>query len=186
MSLETASQLTYDPAAIPAEAVLNPSAGSILRGRIFGHAGLMIGSTVLLAIVLMALLAPWLAPHDPYAQDLSRRLIPPIWHAKGNWTFPLGTDPLGRDYLSRLIYGAQISLLIGIAVMIISGLIGTVMGVLAGYFGGRTDLFVTYLITVRLSLPVSLSPSPWWRWSAARSGWSSWFWACSNGTASPW
>jgi peptide/nickel transport system permease protein len=156
MSLETASQLTYDPAAIPAEAILAPSAGTIVRRRVFGHAGLMIGATVLIAIVLMALLAPILAPHDPYAQDLSRRLIPPIWHAKGNWTFPLGTDALGRDYLSRLIYGSQISLLIGIAVMIISGLIGTVMGVLAGYFGGKVDLVVTYLITVRLSLPVIL------------------------------
>jgi peptide/nickel transport system permease protein len=156
MALETATQLTYDPAAIPVESVLQPSAGSMLRGRIFGHAGFMIGATVLIAIMLMALLAPLLAPHDPYGQDLSRRLIPPIWHDKGTWVHPLGTDPLGRDYLSRLIYGSQISLLIGFSVMVISGLIGTIMGVLAGYFGGRTDLFVTYLITVRLSLPVIL------------------------------
>ena len=79
-------------------------------------------------IVLMALLAPLLAPHDPYAQDLTRRLIPPIWHEKGTWAHPFGTDNLGRDYLSRVIYGARISLLIGFAVMVISGLIGTALG----------------------------------------------------------
>ncbi len=104
----------------------------------------------------MALAAPLLAPFDPYDQDLARRLIPPIWHGEGTWAHPLGTDMLGRDYLSRLIYGARISLLIGFAVMLISGLIGTTLGVAAGYFGGKVDLVVTYLITVRLALPVIL------------------------------
>ena len=66
----------------------------------------------------MALLAPLLAPYDPYAQDLVRRLIPPIWYEKGTWAHPLGTDNLGRDYLSRIIYGARISLLIGLSVML--------------------------------------------------------------------
>lgn len=137
-------------------AMLAPSPGDLLRRRIFGHAGLMIGAVVLVVIVLTALLAPLLAPHDPYAQDLGRRMIPPVWHDKGGWDHVLGTDTLGRDYLSRLIYGSRISLLIGFSVMIISGLIGTVLGVIAGYFGGRVDLFVTYLITTRLSLPVIL------------------------------
>ena len=136
--------------------VLSPSPGAMLRRRIFGHAGLMIGATALCVIIAMAAFAPWLAPHDPYDQDLARRLIPPIWHDKGVWAHPLGTDMLGRDYLSRLIYGSQISLLIGFAVMVISGLIGTTLGVLAGYFGGRIDLAISYLITTRLSLPVVL------------------------------
>jgi len=83
-------------------------------------------------------------------------LIPPIWHEAGNWSHPLGTDMLGRDYLSRAIYGSRISLLIGFSVVLISGVIGSVLGIVAGYFGGRTDLVVTYLITVRLSLPVIL------------------------------
>src|SRR6266853_2001661 len=63
-------------------------------------------------------------------------LIPPIWHATGTWTHLLGTDNLGRDYLSRVIYGARISLLIGLSVMLLSGLIGTTLGLVAGYFGG--------------------------------------------------
>jgi len=142
--------------ATAAESFAGPSPGELLRRRIRGHAGLLIGAGVLALIALMALAAPWLAPQDPYAQDLASRLIPPIWHDRGSWTHPLGTDMLGRDYLSRAIYGSRISLLIGFSVMFISGLIGTVLGIAAGYFGGRTDLVVTYLITVRLSLPVIL------------------------------
>ena len=139
-----------------AESCAGPSPVELLRRRVRGHAGLLIGAGVLALMVLMALAAPWLAPQDPFAQDLSRRLIPPIWHENGNWTSPLGTDMLGRDYLSRVIYGSRISLLIGFSVMLISGVIGAVLGIVAGYFGGRTDLVVTYLITVRLSLPVIL------------------------------
>ena len=140
----------------PVETLYVPSPGEHLRRRAMDHAGVTIGAGVLLAIVLLALLAPLLAPHDPYAQDLSRRLIPPLWHAEGSWAHPLGTDMLGRDYLSRLIYGSRISLLIGFSVMLISGFIGATLGIAAGYFGGRTDLLVTYLTTVRLSMPVIL------------------------------
>ena len=143
-------------AVIATEELVAPSPGALLRRRVFGHAGLLIGAGVLGAVVLMALAAPLLAPYDPYDQDLARRLIPPIWHAEGTWAHPLGTDMLGRDYLSRVIYGARISLLIGFAVMLISGLIGAALGIAAGYFGGKVDLVVTYLITVRLALPVIL------------------------------
>ncbi|MEA2934920.1 MAG: peptide/nickel transport system permease protein [Variibacter sp.] len=133
-----------------------PTRQALLRRRVFGHSGLLIGGTLLGAIVLIAFLAPLLAPHDPYTQDLTRRLIPPIWYERGNWAHMLGTDNLGRDYLSRLIYGARISLLIGIAVMLISGLIGTTLGLAAGYFGGRVDLAVTFVVTVRLAMPLIL------------------------------
>ncbi len=136
--------------------LVGPTTQTLLRRRIFGHKGLMIGVTLLAIALLLALAAPLLAPHDPYAQDLTRRLIPPIWHAKGNWVHPFGTDNLGRDYLSRVIYGARISLLIGIAVMLISGLIGTTLGLAAGYFGGRVDMAVTFIITVRLAMPLIL------------------------------
>jgi peptide/nickel transport system permease protein len=142
--------------AVLAEEFAAPSPGALLRRRVLGHTGLLIGAAVLAAVVFMALAAPLLAPYDPYDQDLARRLIPPIWHGEGTWAHPLGTDMLGRDYLSRLVYGARISLLIGFAVMLISGLIGTALGVAAGYFGGKVDLVVTYLITVRLALPVIL------------------------------
>jgi len=143
-------------AAVLADELVAPSPGALLRRRVLGHTGLLLGAGVLAAVVFMALAAPLLAPYDPYDQDLARRLIPPIWHDEGTWAHPLGTDMLGRDYLSRLIYGSRISLLIGFAVMLISGLIGTTLGVAAGYFGGKVDLVVTYLITVRLALPVIL------------------------------
>jgi peptide/nickel transport system permease protein len=133
-----------------------PTAGAQLRGRVFGHTSLAIGLGILGLIAAVALLAPLLAPHDPYVQDLTRRLITPFWYPKGNWAHPLGTDNLGRDYLSRTLYGARISLLIGLSVMVISGLIGTALGLVAGYFGGRVDLVVTFLITTRLAMPVIL------------------------------
>lgn len=141
-----------------AEDILAPSPGAIMRRRIFGHFGLMLGGGVLLIIVLMALLAGYISPHDPYDQQLARKLIPPIWHegAKVTWTHPLGTDHLGRDYVSRLFYGAQVSLLIGFTAMLISGVIGTTLGVVAGYFGGRVDMVVNFIITTRLSMPVVL------------------------------
>jgi peptide/nickel transport system permease protein len=127
-----------------------------LRDRILGHRGLMAGLILFAFIVLAALLAPLLAPHDPYAQDLTNRLVPPLWHERGRWLHPLGTDNLGRDYLSRMLYGARISLLIGLAVMVVSGFIGSVMGLLAGYFGGRIDMAIMFVITARLALPVVL------------------------------
>ncbi|MFI5020519.1 MAG: ABC transporter permease [Alphaproteobacteria bacterium] len=128
----------------------------ILRRRVFGHTTFVFGAGTLAFILLVALNASWLAPHDPYAQDLPRRLIPPIWNAEGSWMHVLGTDQLGRDYLSRLIYGTRISLLIGTAAMAMSGLIGTTLGVLAGYFGGRIDLAINFIITTRLAMPIIL------------------------------
>jgi peptide/nickel transport system permease protein len=143
---------------ITAEEILAPSPGARLRKRIFGHFGLMLGGTVLLLIILMALLAGVLSPHDPYDQQLARKLIPPIWHTstKVTWDHILCTDHLGRDYLSRLLHGAQVSLIIGFSAMVISGVIGTIIGVLAGYFGGRVDMAVNFIITTRLSMPVVL------------------------------
>ncbi len=140
------------------ETIVEPTPGSLLRKRVFRHTGLLIGSGILLSIFFMAIFANVLAPLDPYDQDLSRKLIPPIWQdgAKVTWDHPLGTDQLGRDYLSRLLYGSRISLLIGFAAMFISGIIGTTLGVLAGYFGGRVDMVVNFIITTRLSMPVVL------------------------------
>ncbi len=142
---------------IPAmDDIVGPSPGQRLRRRVFGHRGVMIGGIILLIVVAMALFAPLLAPHDPYSQNLANRLVPPFWHETGTWTHPLGTDQLGRDYLSRVIYGARISLFIGISVALVSAIIGSAMGLAAGYFGGRVDLVVTFLITCRLSMPVIL------------------------------
>jgi peptide/nickel transport system permease protein len=133
-----------------------PSAQALMWRRVFAHKGLVIGATILILVVAVALAAPLIAPYDPYAQDLTHRLMPPFWHAKGTLAHALGTDNLGRDYLSRMIYGARISLLIGAAVMVISGLIGSSLGLAAGYFGGRVDTGVTFIITVRLAMPLIL------------------------------
>ena len=135
---------------------IEPTAGARLRGRLFKHTSLVFGLGIVGIIALIALCAPLIAPHDPYAQDLARRTIPPVWYAKGSWEHVFGTDNLGRDYLSRTLYGARISLLIGVSVMLISGVIGTTMGLLAGYFGGKVDLAVTFLVTTRLAMPVIL------------------------------
>lgn len=145
-----------DPIAVPATA--EPTPGAMMRKRAFGHYGLVIGGTILLIIILMAIFAPWISPGDPFDQVLSRKLIPPFWHdsPKVTWDHPLGTDHLGRDYLTRLFYGARISLYIGFAAMLISGVIGTTLGVLAGYFGGKVDMVVNFIITTRLSMPVVL------------------------------
>jgi peptide/nickel transport system permease protein len=128
----------------------------LLGRRALAHKGLVLGASLLLLILLLALLAPLIAPYDPYTQDLTQRLIPPLWHENATASHIFGTDNLGRDYLSRTIYGARISLLIGFAVMLISGLIGTALGLTAGFFGGRVDMLVTFVITVRLALPLIL------------------------------
>lgn len=124
--------------------------------RLLRHPSLVIGLAIIAAMLFVAIFAPLLAPHDPYMQDITRRAVPPVWYEKGTWDNILGTDQLGRDYLSRLIYGARVSLLIGFSVVAISGVIGTTLGLLAGYFGGRVDTFVTFVVTVRLAMPVIL------------------------------
>lgn len=119
-----------------------------------GSSGLLIGGGILLAILILAVLAPALAPHDPYAQDVLQRMKPPVWLEKGTWAHVLGTDKLGRDYLSRLLFGARISLTIGAAAVLISGFIGITLGLLAGYFGGKVDAVISYVVTCRLAMPV--------------------------------
>ncbi|MEK9672430.1 MAG: ABC transporter permease [Rhodospirillaceae bacterium] len=152
--------ITAPPGGVPnAEAILEPSPMAQMRKRIFGHYGIIIGGAVLAAIFLIAAFAPYLTDFHPILdQDLANKLKPPFWHdsPKYNPAHPLGTDLQGRDYLTRLIYGSRISLLIGFSAMIISGVIGTALGVSAGYFGGRVDMVVNFIITTRLSMPVVL------------------------------
>ena len=144
------------PAGDDQAASVRPTPRQIMFARIRKHYGFQFGLLVLVAIVLMAIFAPLLAPHDPYVQDLSSRLTDPVWGAKGSWEHPFGTDGLGRDYLSRMIYGSRIALIIGFSTIAISGVIGTVLGVTAGYFGGRVDTVISFLILNRLSLPLIL------------------------------
>ncbi len=119
-------------------------------------AGLWVGAFIVGFTLLVAIFAPMLSAHDPFAQELSRRLIPPIWMEGGKPEHWLGTDQLGRDYLARLVYGARISMLIGIMTVVTSGLIGISLGVAGGFFGGRIDDVILFIITARLSIPLIL------------------------------
>jgi len=122
----------------------------------FRHLATLLGALIVGAALLVAIFAPYLTPHDPFAQDLNLRLIPPVWMDGSQPTHLLGTDQIGRDYLSRLIYGARISMLIGVLTVITSGVIGITLGVIGGFYGGRTDDVVMFLITCRLSIPLIL------------------------------
>src|SRR5258706_15133737 len=101
--------------------------------------GTGLGGFIVGTAVLVALLAPWIVPHDPFAQDLPKRLLPPFWMDGYDGIHVFGTDQLGRDYLSRLIYGPRISMLIGVSTVVTSGLIGITLGVVGAYAGGRVD-----------------------------------------------
>ncbi|WP_421446502.1 ABC transporter permease, partial [Agrobacterium tumefaciens] len=109
-----------------------------------------IGLGLLAVIVLAAIFAPWLAPHDPLQQNIAYRLEPP------SETFWLGTDSYGRDVLSRLIYGARISLFVGFGAIMIAMTIGSALGILAGYVGGLLDQLIMGLVDVLLSFPTLL------------------------------
>ncbi len=136
--------------------VVFPTPGQIMRQRMLTHKGFIIGGLMVLVVFLVAIFAPYIAGYDPYHQDLSIRMIPPVWSEAGSWEYPLGTDSMGRDYLSRLAYGARISLFIGFSCMTIAAVIGISLGLIAGYFGGVADMIVSFIITVRLALPAVL------------------------------
>ncbi|HET8577237.1 MAG TPA: ABC transporter permease [Methylomirabilota bacterium] len=114
------------------------------------------GGVILIVAVGAALVAPALAPHDPYAQAVGSRLIPPVWEEGGSWANPLGTDPLGRDLLSRIIYGARISISAGALAVAVSMILGVLMGLVAGYYGGRADTAISNLVNLMLAFPFLL------------------------------
>ncbi len=136
--------------------VVFPTPGQIMWQRMITHKGFLAGGIMVLLVFVTAALAPMIAPYDPYHQDLTVRMIPPVWNDTGSWAHPLGTDNLGRDYLSRLVYGCRISLLIGFSCTLIAAVIGITLGLAAGFFGGWVDMVVSFIITVRLALPAVL------------------------------
>jgi peptide/nickel transport system permease protein len=112
---------------------------------------------VLLLVTLAAVAGPSLAPKDPNRQNIIARLQPPMTADRtGVVQFPLGTDALGRDVLSRLIYGARVSLLVGLTAVLIGGTLGTALGIIAGYFGGRIDAFIMRIADIQLAFPFIL------------------------------
>jgi peptide/nickel transport system permease protein len=109
-------------------------------------------TVLLVVLVIPALLAPWIAPHDPYAGGLAQRLRPPVW-AGGSWEHILGTDRAGRDVLSRILYGARISIFISMVGILAGGVAGTALGLIAGYYGGWIDALIMRLVDISLALP---------------------------------
>ena len=107
-------------------------------------------------LALPAALAPQIAPYDPLRGSLAKRLKPPVWMAGGSSDHLLGTDKLGRDILSRMIYGARVSLAVSLIAIVVGGVIGVALGLVSGYFGGKTDALLMRLVDISLSLPTIL------------------------------
>jgi len=117
---------------------------------------LLLGSGIVLIVVLTAVFAPFLASHDPNRVNLIVRLTPPFWDKEGSIKYLLGTDQLGRDLLSRIIFGARVSLAVGFLSVLTSGALGTMLGLIAGYHGGKLDSLIMRITDVQMALPFIL------------------------------
>lgn len=129
---------------------------SVQRVRIFRQMTFAIPAAVLLLLLLTAIFAPLLAPYPPTKIAMTERLLPPAFVSGGSTAHLLGTDLLGRDVLSRVIYGARVSLSVSLLVILITASIGTVLGIIAGYLGGRTDAFLMRVTDISLAFPAIL------------------------------
>lgn len=115
--------------------------------------GAVIGLVTIVALLLVALFAPWIAPHAPNETNSAVFLKPPAWQQGGSMSYLLGTDAIGRDILSRLMYGARLSLSIGVAVVALSVVVGVVLGLVAGFFRGALEIAIMRLMDIVLTLP---------------------------------
>lgn len=115
-----------------------------------------IGLLIVLTLFVMAIFAPWIAPYNPGKIDTTQMLVPPFWSDGGSMAHILGTDNLGRDILSRIIYGSRISLVVGILSVLVAGAIGVVFGLISGYYGGMVDNIIMRLVDAFLSVPTIL------------------------------
>ena len=116
----------------------------------------VIGLVLFLVVVIVALFAPQISPFDPLEQNLRDNKMPPAWSEGGSWEHPFGTDNIGRDSFSRIVYGARVSLTVGFFGVLIAGSLGLVIGAIAGYMGGRVDAAIMSIINLILSLPYLL------------------------------
>ena len=116
----------------------------------------MIGGIIIICLVSAAIFAPFVAPQDPYSQNIMKRLLPPSWMAGGLSEHLLGTDHLGRDVLSRIIYGSRVSLAVGISAVLLEVAIGVALGLLAGYYGGKVDSVISFLVNCMMGFPFIL------------------------------
>jgi peptide/nickel transport system permease protein len=113
-------------------------------------------AVLVLLLVIPAFFAPFIAPYSPVKGSLSKRLQPPAWSQGGSMEHPLGTDKMGRDILSRIIYGSRISLVVSTLAILVAGSVGTLLGLLAGYFGGKLDMVIMRLVDMSLAVPTIL------------------------------
>jgi peptide/nickel transport system permease protein len=116
----------------------------------------VMGGIILAVMLVCAVAAPLIAPHDPYEQDIMQRLLPPSFMENGSDRHLLGTDSVGRDTLSRIIYGTRVSLIVGLSAVCIQLCIGVILGLMAGYFGGRTDSVISFMVNVMMGFPFIL------------------------------
>ncbi|NRA15531.1 MAG: ABC transporter permease [Oceanospirillaceae bacterium] len=130
---------------------MTPSEVMLRKART--HKGFKFGLGLLLVIAFLGFIAPLFISVSPFEQDLSMRLLPPAWVDGGTWQHWLGTDGNGRDYLIRILYGARISMTIGLGAACVGMLIGVTLGIIAGFFGGWVDQVVNYILTCQLALP---------------------------------
>jgi dipeptide transport system permease protein len=145
--------MAADIALAPAKPAAPPSLLAEAWHGLKENRGAVAGLGLVCLIILVAILADVLAPYSPYEQYRAHVLTPPVWDAAGSWAFPLGTDEVGRDILSRLIYGARISLFIGLSVMVASVLVGVVLGLVAAFRGGVVDALMMRLMDLIMSIP---------------------------------
>jgi peptide/nickel transport system permease protein len=124
--------------------------------RILKKKSAILGLVIVGSVLLMALFAPYIAPHDPESVELALRLRPPFWLEGGSFEYPLGTDSLGRDVFSRIIYGSQKSLFVSFTSTIISSILGVSLGMIAGYYGGYIDSVISRLGDIQLAFPLIL------------------------------
>lgn len=116
----------------------------------------VLGAMLIIVLPVTAIFTPVLAPHDPYEQEIMNRLLPPVWLEGGRSQFPLGTDHLGRDLLSRVMYGTRVSLVVGLSAVILQVIIGVILGSLAGYYGGKVDSIISFMVNVMMGFPFIL------------------------------
>lgn len=138
---------------VEAKKATHPSALSEFWFYFSRNKGAVIGLVIFLAILFLAIFAPWVAPHSPSIQNREMLLLPPVWQSGGSWGHVLGTDAVGRDILSRLIYGARFSLFIGLVVVTLSVISGVLIGLVAGYFRGKVDTFIMRIMDIILAFP---------------------------------
>jgi ABC-type dipeptide/oligopeptide/nickel transport system permease subunit len=145
--------LAEAPARAPAE---RPAPGRVALRRLWRVKWGVGAGALLLAIVAVAVFAPWIAPHDPLVVDIRHRLAPPAWMAGGAPDHLLGTDQVGRDLLARVIYGGRVSLIVGVSAVLLSASIGVLLGLSAGYLGPRVDWTIMTVVNVMLTFPFVL------------------------------